>query len=220
LLEARVGTGAYAGLWRGLGVRNWVGVDISSHAIAHLQRRFPDGEFYVVDLGQPGKALEGKQFDLVTAIDVLYHVVDDSQFETALRWLASRVGEHGYLVVSDVFSDSPWGRRFPHVRRRPMEIYLRILEPFGLRLVDRQPVFAILADPVPDGRGRGNVLFLIWRALQKSIRMMPVGLRNTYGAMVVRAFYPIDWLVRRLMDMRGINLEIALFARQASGCSR
>jgi hypothetical protein len=165
-------------------------------------------------------ALEGRCLDLVAAMDVLYHIVDDVQFETALAWLASRVGEHGYLVVSDVFTDSPWGRRFAHVRRRPMEAYLQILELRGLRLVDREPVFAILGDPVPDGRGRGKTLFLIWRVLQKSIRMMPEGLRSAYGATVVRVFYPLDRLIRLMTDMRGINLELALFATEASGRSR
>jgi hypothetical protein len=94
-----------------------------------------------------------------------------------------------------------------------MEAYLQILEPCGLRPVDREPVFAILGDPVPDGRGRGRALFLIWRVLQKSIRMMPEGLRNTYGATVVRVFYPLDRLIRSMTDVSGINLEFALFAR-------
>jgi hypothetical protein len=220
LLEAGVGIGAYAGLWRELGVEEWVGVNISPRAVAYLRTRFPDGEFHVVDLARPEGALEGRCCDLVAAIDVLYHIVDDVQFEAALAWLASRVGEHGYLVVSDVFTDSPWGRRFAHVRRRPMEAYLQILEPCGLRPVDREPVFAILGDPVPDGRGRGKVLFWVWRVLQKSIRMTPEGLRSVYGATVVRVFYPLDQLIRSMTDMRGINLEIALFAREASGCSR
>jgi hypothetical protein len=101
-----------------------------------------------------------------------------------------------------------------------MEAYLQILEPCGLRPVDREPVFAILGDPVPDGRGRGKVLFWVWRVLQKSIRMTPEGLRSVYGATVVRVFYPLDQLIRSMTDMRGINLEIALFAREASGCSR
>jgi len=213
LLEAGVGIGAYAGLWRELGVREWVGVDISPRAVAYLRTRFPDGEFHVVDLAQPEGALEGRCFDLVTAIDILYHIVDGMQFETALAWLASRMGEHGYLVVSDVFTDSAWGRRSAHVRRRPLEAYLHILEPRGLHLVDREPVFAILGDPVPDRRGRGRALFLIWRVLQKSIRMMPEGLRNTYGATVVRVFYPLDRLIRSMTDVSGINLEFALFAR-------
>jgi SAM-dependent methyltransferase len=220
LLEAGVGTGAYAGLWRELGVEEWVGVDISPRAVAYLRTRFPGGEFHVADLARPEGALEGRCFDLVAAMDVLYHVVDDVHFETALAWLASRVGEHGYLVVSDVFSDSAWGRRFAHVRRRPMEAYLQIIEPCGLRLVDREPVFAILGDPVPDGRGRGRALFLIWRVLQKSVRMTPEGLRSAYGATVVRVFYPLDWLIRSMTNMRGINLEFALFARQASGRGR
>jgi hypothetical protein len=43
--------------------------------------------------------------------------------------------------------------------------------------------------------------------------MMPEGLRNTYGATVVRVFYPLDRLIRSMIDVSGINLEFALFAR-------
>lgn len=213
LLEAGVGTGAYAALWRELGVTQWVGVDISPLAIAHLRERFSGGEFHVIDLARPEGALEGRCFDVVAAIDVLYHIVDDAQFEVALGWLGKRVGEQGYLVVSDVFTDSPWGRRFPHVKRRAMEAYLQVLERCGLHLVDREPVFAILGDPVPDGHGRGGLLFLIWRVLQKSIRTMPDRVRNAFGANVVRLAYPMDQFIRALTDLRGVNLELALFAR-------
>lgn len=215
LLEAGVGTGAYAGLWRELGVMEWVGVDISKAAVATLRTRFPEGEFYVLDLARP-RSLGSRTFDLVTAIDVLYHIVADDDFESALTWLGRRVNEQGHLVVSDVFTDSPWGRRFPHVKRRPMVIYETILQPLGLRLVGREPVFSVLGDPVPDGSVRSRALFEAWRVIQKSIRMMPAAFRNGYGAGVVRVCAPIDRAIRRLTDTRGLNLELALFARQAA----
>ncbi|GIW56942.1 MAG: hypothetical protein KatS3mg082_3346 [Nitrospiraceae bacterium] len=213
LLEAGVGTGAYARLWRELGVTEWVGVDISGTAVATLRTRFPKGEFYVLDLARPGPVLGSRTFDLVTAIDVLYHIVADEDFETALVWLARRVGPRGHLVVSDVFTDSPWGRRFPHVKRRPMVAYQGILEPLGLRLVDREPVFSILGDSVPDGSVRGRMLYEVWRVIQKSIRMMPERFRSAYGAGVVRILFPFDRTICRLIDSRGIVLELAIFGR-------
>jgi 2-polyprenyl-3-methyl-5-hydroxy-6-metoxy-1,4-benzoquinol methylase len=220
LLEAGVGTGAYGRVWHELDVKRWVGLDISPHAITDLRHRFPNGEFHVVDIARPEIALEEKAFDLVTAIDVLYHIVDDGHFETAVRWLSSRVSDRGCLLVSDVFTEAPHGRRFAHVRRRPMEAYLAILEPLGLRLVDREAVFAILGDPVPDRNGRGNLLYLVWRVLQKSIRAMPRRMRNTYGKTVVWSLAPIDRLIRATTDVRGLNLELAIFAPKDSVFSR
>jgi len=220
LLEAGVGTGAYGPVWHELDVKRWVGLDISPHAIADLRHRFPNGEFHLADIARPQIALEEKAFDLVTAIDVLYHIVDDAHFETALRWLSTRVAERGRLLVSDVFTEAPHGRRFAHVRRRPMEAYLGILEPLGLRLVDREAVFAILGDPVPDRDGRGSLLFSAWRVLQKSIRMMPRRVRNTYGKTIVRSLAPIDRLIRATTDVRGLNLELAMFAPKDSALNR
>ncbi|MDW8468723.1 MAG: class I SAM-dependent methyltransferase [Burkholderiales bacterium] len=209
VLEAGVGTGAYGALWEQLGVNNWVGVDVSSVAVADLQTRFSWGSFHVLDLAKPQSALEGRSFDVVAAIDVLYHIVEDADFERALTWLATKLNKGGALVVSDVFTDSPWGRRFAHVKRRPLLAYERILEPLGLRLLDREPVFAILGDPVPDGRMRAWLLYQIWRLLQKSIRVAPRSLRNPYGAGVVKALWPIDRLISSTGWTRGINLELA-----------
>lgn len=212
LLEAGVGVGAYASLWHELGVVDWVGLDISSVAVEDLQKRFPHGEFHVTDITRPGTALEGKAFDVVVAIDVLYHIVEDDLFERALRWLASRTRNGGCFICSDVFTDSPWGGRFSHVKRRPLSVYERVLGPLGLRLVDREPVFAILGDPVPAGHWRrGWGLFSIWRVLQKSIRLMPERLKDIYGAAVVNAFLPVDTILRYSGVTRGINLELAFF---------
>jgi SAM-dependent methyltransferase len=217
VLEAGVGTGAYAGVWEELGVAQWVGLDISAVAVADLRARFPGGEFHVLDLGTPGGTLQERTFDLVTAIDVLYHIVEDEPFARALTWLGERVNRRGALVVSDVFTDSPWGRRFPHVKRRPISVYERILEPLGLKLVDREPVFAILGDPVPDGRRRSWFLYQAWRTLQKSIRVLPERLRNVYGATLVDVFWPLDRAITWAKWTRGINLEVAVFVRNVAG---
>lgn len=215
LLEAGVGVGAYAGLWQELGVVEWVGVDISSVAVTDLRTRFPQAELHVADITNPGPILEDKTFDLVAAIDVLYHIVEDRGFERALQWLANRARSGGFLIVSDVFTDSPWGRRFPHVKRRPLRAYEEILGPFGLRLVDREPVFAILGDPVPMGAWRqGWGLYTIWRVLQKSIRSVPDTFRDACGVAVVRLCLPLDGILRRAGATRSVNLELGLFARE------
>ena len=109
VLEGAVGVGAYAEIWGRLGAREWVGLDISSHAIQNLQRRFPKSEFHVADLTLPAVdvVLGDRSFGLVTAIDVLYHLVDEGPFARALRNLARRVCAEGYLLLSDVFCQPP-----------------------------------------------------------------------------------------------------------------
>lgn len=217
LLEAAVGVGAYAPLWQRLGVRRWVGLDIAEDAVAHCRKHFPNGEFRTLDLTSDrwrAETFPESGFDLVTAIDVLYHLVDDGMFETALRNLASRIRPGGALLVSDVFV--PRDRQIaPHVKRRSLETYQRVLGP-EMELLDREAVFAILADPVPRSGGHwvDHALLTGWRILAKTILIAPSAARDTLGAGAVWLAWPLDGLLRRLRLSRGVNIELALFRRR------
>src|SRR2546430_2132646 len=119
LLEAGVGVGAYEPLWRRIGVADWTGLDLSPTAVADLRGRFPAARFEVLDIGAGDWTALPGSFDLVTAIDVLYHVTDEPRFGRALAELGRRVAGGGALLVSDIFApqgDAP----VTHVKRRPL----------------------------------------------------------------------------------------------------
>jgi hypothetical protein len=219
VLEGAVGVGAYAPLWKKLGIERWVGIDLSETAVERLSHRFPDAEFAHVDLTARDETLRSvladEQFDLVTAIDVLYHIVDELEFTTALDGLAGRIAPGGYLLVSDVFSE----RRTqvaPHVLRRPLGQYEKLLSRRRVKLVAREPVFAILGDPVPRGgfHLRDFAMLGTWRVLSKLVRTMPERVRDPLGYGVARALVPMDGFLKRGGYSRGINLEFALFRQE------
>jgi SAM-dependent methyltransferase len=218
LLEGAVGVGAYGALWKKLGVQRWVGLDLSEDAVERLRRRFTADVFVQFDLttGEDGlrDAVQGELFDLVTGVDVLYHLTDEHHFAEALAALASRVTPGGALLLSDVFVDAPV-QIARHVLRRPMASYEAILGPRGFALAEREPVFAILGDPVPRrGIHRADVaLTVIWRLTSKLIRMVPGELRDAVGRTLARALTPIDDVLKRSGWLQGTNLELALFRR-------
>lgn len=222
VLEAAVGVGAYARLWNRLGAQSWTGVDISETAVEALRARHPTSSFLAADIsgaqfaaanmGPPGG------FDLVTAIDVLYHLVDGAAFESALRNLAQRVRPGGALLVSDVFC--PVERQIAsHVVRRPLSRYQDVLEPAGFRLAGRTAVFAVLGDPVvpPEPLPRHRAMWNVWRVAQKAVRTVPEFSRSVFGGGVALALWPLDSALRRLDWTRGTNLELALFVSDARG---
>ncbi len=216
LLEAAAGVGAYAQTWARLAVSRWTGLDISAEAVDHCRREFPWGRFFQQDIastGWPEEAGPGRSFDLVTAIDVLYHLVEDGAFEAAVANLAGRVRPGGLLLVSDVFV--PHDRQIAaHVKRRSLASYHRALGP-EMELIDREPVFSILADAVPRSAAHvpDHALLAAWRALAKTLVSAPRPLRNALGAAAVAAAWPLDGLLRRAGLARGVNLELALFRR-------
>jgi len=96
-----------------------------------------------------------------------------------------------------------------------MASYEAILGPRGFALAEREPVFAILGDPVPR-RGihwADVVLTVIWRLTSKLIRTVPGELRDTVGRTLARALTPIDDVLKRSGWFQGANLELALFRR-------
>jgi SAM-dependent methyltransferase len=214
VLEAASGVGAYARAWRRLEASVWVGLDISADAVAHCRRLYPAGQFLEQDLtAEDWPAIRGRAFDLVTAIDVLYHLVDEPAFEAALRNLASCVPLRGMLLISDVFV--PRDKQIaPHVRRRSLETYQKVLGP-DMVLVDREPVFAVLGDSVPRSPRRlaDHALLTAWKLIARSLLATPAALRDPVGAGLVAMAWPLDSLLRRTGMTRGVNLELALFRR-------
>lgn len=206
LLEAAVGVGAYAPLWQELGL-SWTGIDIAESAINDLRKRFPHDRFVTADLTVNCGTLSSEVFDVVTAIDVLYHIIDEGSFVRAIKNLAERVKPGGLLVISDVFPREAY-QRVPHVKRRPLRTYATALP--GFTIVAREPVFAVLGDPIRHGSIIDFALFTVWRFVSKTARTLPGA-----GGVVVRALVPLDAALRFTGISRGRNLELVAFRRVA-----
>jgi SAM-dependent methyltransferase len=219
LLEGGVGIGAYAPVWGKLQVQRWVGLDISSTAIEKMSKKFPEGEFHKADLCEGAEidaALGDAQFDLVTAIDILYHIIDDGSFLNALSNLASRVRPTGHFVASDIFCQNEC-MPARHVKRRSVTTYQSILKPRGFGLIAREQVFAVIGYSEIRLPGvRDKLLSAGWRATAKIVRTCPAGARNLVGTAAVHALKPWDAVLRGMGLGRGSNLELAIFQRTSS----
>jgi hypothetical protein len=216
LLEGGVGIGAYAPVWRKLQVQRWIGLDISGTAIEQMSKKFAWGQFRKADLCDGAEieaALGSSQFDLVTAIDILYHIVDDGSFRNALRNLSSRVRLTGHFVLSDIFCQKEC-MPAAHVKRRSLKAYETILKPLGFRLITREQVFAIIGHSEIRMAGMSDkLLSAAWRGTAKFVRTFPAGARNLVGTAAAYALKPLDAPLRGMGLGRGSNLELALFRR-------
>jgi SAM-dependent methyltransferase len=218
LLEGGVGIGAYAPVWCKAQVKRWTGLDISPTAIEYMTRQFPSGRFSTADLcnrEELEELLGESRFDLVTAIDILYHIVDDNNFAEALGNLARRVHPGCGFVISDIFCNQDL-RIAPHVKRRSLRTYVRVLEPLGFRLVEREQVFAVIGHSEVPPKGVADLFVsAAWRVSAKLIRECPTSARNAVGAAVVHGLAPVDSAIRYTGLTKGSNLELALFRRSS-----
>lgn len=78
------------------------GVDFSSFAIAFCKEH-RSGRYFCAPLE---KFRGGTLYDVVIAIDVLFHILDEQTWSSTLANLAALTRRSGSLIVTDVFGDS------------------------------------------------------------------------------------------------------------------
>jgi 2-polyprenyl-3-methyl-5-hydroxy-6-metoxy-1,4-benzoquinol methylase len=132
LLDAGCGPGAFCGTWLDLGYR-LTGVDFSRTAIDAARDAHPDAEFHVAPLDAP---LPGAPYDVVVCIDVLFHVVDDTTWERALRHLAGAAKRRAPIVIQETL-DQPQ-RITTHTRWRTTDHYARALAGLGMTIAHHE----------------------------------------------------------------------------------
>jgi SAM-dependent methyltransferase len=161
VLDIGTGTGFYVREWQQLGAGAVTGVDVSAAAIERLRGEIPEATFLAADVSDPIAEELGRGYDIVSAFDVLFHIVDDTRFARALDNLGRLTRAGGYLLLSDNFLHGETLRTDHQVSRTRVEID-RGLSAAGFEPVLRLPMFVLLNTPV-DSRSRLHRLF--WRGL-------------------------------------------------------
>ena len=138
VLDVGCGVGFFTAYYLGRGAEV-TGIDIAPTSVETLRGRHPGARFLLGDVSE--MTLDGT-WDVVNAFDVLYHIVDDARWETALRHLALAVAPGGLLLVTDTFSELP--ALAEHNRMRALDRYRAVLEGAGLELGGRYPTHVLL----------------------------------------------------------------------------
>jgi SAM-dependent methyltransferase len=216
VFEAGFGSGFYLNVWRGLGVRRLTGVDLSPRAVAGAKSRFPEYALLCGDISEP--LAVDTNFDVVTALDVLYHIVDDDRWQMACLQLCDLVKPGGHLVFTDKFPRNRAYQAFPHVRRRPLEWYDSVLADKRLFVKQVIPVFLLMDDALPVGKPTwlAKAAFVQWRAVAKGVRSLkgwPVA-RDALGYAIAILQLPIESIGIALLR-RTPNLEIVVATKEA-----
>jgi SAM-dependent methyltransferase len=146
VLDIGSGTGFYIDCWEKLGAKSITGVDITEHAVLELKKKFPNRNFAQMDIGESGVTLAEK-FDIVDSMDVLFHIVDDQRFDTAIHNIANLLKPGGLFIFSDNFLRAGTVRGEHQVSRSLAEIETA-LHAAGFRIESRRPFFVLMNAPV------------------------------------------------------------------------
>jgi SAM-dependent methyltransferase len=105
VLDIGSGTGFYVDRWKERGVRDITGLDLTQVVVDRLSTQHPEARFLRADIGLPldGVELEPASFDVISAFDIFFHIVDDAQFAQAFQNVAALLKPGGYFLWSDNF---------------------------------------------------------------------------------------------------------------------
>ena len=143
VLDVGSGVGFYVDYFLNQGARSVVGIDIAPSSVNLLRHQYPTGRFVLADIAGSVDSIGGP-FDIVSMMNVMFHVLDDERFDRALCNACGLLPPKGVLVVSDTFSRS-WIPRARHTRFRHLRSYEPILAGQGMTTVAILPVYYVLS---------------------------------------------------------------------------
>jgi SAM-dependent methyltransferase len=222
LLDVGVGGGAYIPFWKMMGVKEYVGVDITSTSIMALRDRYPEWKFIradISDLTTPDKLSEFTRdgfFDIVTLFDLLFHIVDGETFIRAITNVSHLVKAGGYVLISDSFCSVPWGP-FYHEYHRPYQDYAQHLLCNSLQIIHIQPIFVIMTPPLYSDSRRGYKLvdMLINRTLGVISRLTSSRATEWVNHFFGATLYAINLLLLGV-DKQGRSLKYLVVRKNKS----
>jgi SAM-dependent methyltransferase len=191
VLDIGSGTGFYAGLWKELGVKSVTLTDIAGVAAERLQDRFPDSVCRQLDIADALPPwLQGRQFDIVSAFAVLFHILEDERYARAIENVARLLRPGGVFVLSENFLHGPT-LRSPHQVSRRLEDTTRLLQGASFKIKLRAPVFVLMNYPVDT---RSKALVKLW-----TLAMLPAQVFKVLGHVWGAALYPLEWVLTALL---------------------
>lgn len=219
VFDAGFGEGVYLNYWQHQGASAVSGLDFSARAVESAQARHPGFQLRQGDLSSSQDLAGLGKFDVVHAVDVLYHIVDDFKWAAAIGNLVSLVDTNGVFVCSDKFPANGHYQPMQHVRRRSLDLYRQVLSVHGFEVVRRNPVFVLMDDPIRCGSHPmlGSLSHLQWKVLTKLVRMATVSpaLHGLVANIVAHLQLPAERVLLRLLK-ESPNLEI-IVARRVTG---
>jgi len=186
VLDVGSGTGHYVREWLRAGAGTVTATDLTAIAIERLRHAFPGVPALRFDASSPTRPPELRQYDVVSAFDVLFHIVDDDAWKRALRNCHALCRPGGYFVVSDVLLRRQ-RQAVPHMVSRTLTEVHDALQEAGFVVVDRRPMFVVMNYPADAGR----IARLAWSAMAA-----PSMVSEAYGGLLGRLLFPLE---RRLV---------------------
>lgn len=105
VLDLGSGSGHWIDFFRSLGSSKTVGIDVSLSAVDFLKNKYRGNSDVVIHYGKVSEILDklNEVFDLVNAIGIMFHIVDDSEWTNTIISVAKALRKDGLFIVGGHF---------------------------------------------------------------------------------------------------------------------
>lgn len=187
VLDVGSGTGFWVEAWKSLGVKALTASDLTNVASERLRALYPGCRVQRLDISsEDAVEILDDRYDLISAIDVLFHITSDDAYTAALSNISRALKPGGYFLFSENLPHHGLPRSNTQVNRT-LEKVSELLASVELRIVKRVPMFVLMNRPF-DTRWQHAAWF--WGFFMKPLVFLP-WLGNLYGAML----YPLECLL-------------------------
>ena len=140
VLDIGTGLGHWIDFYTEINARSVMGIDfarLSIEILAKKYRNFRNVSLKQVDIGSSEINIEGK-FDVINAIGIFFHIVDDSRFSQAIQNLRKVSHKDSILIVSGFFPDEGWREESRQIRS--LDTYQQLLSQNGFKILELRKI--------------------------------------------------------------------------------
>ncbi|MBA3564599.1 MAG: class I SAM-dependent methyltransferase [Gammaproteobacteria bacterium] len=105
VLDIGSGAGHWIDFYKSLGSASTIGVDVSRLSTEYLRNKYKDHSDVTILHGKASEILAGldAKFNIVSAIGVMFHIVDDVEWIATIKMIARSLQPKGLLIVGGHF---------------------------------------------------------------------------------------------------------------------
>jgi SAM-dependent methyltransferase len=183
------GTGFYLEIWKQVGVSSITGCDLTEIAVARLESALPWARILRLDIGDPLPASEMGRYDIVSAFDVLFHIVEETQYERAIGNVCALLRPGGLLVFSELLVRNG-ARQAEYMVCRPLKEVTALLAATGFEVLCRVPMFVLMEEPLDSASQ--------WYRFFWKLMTYPVKRSDLAGFVIGGMLYPLELILTKV----------------------
>ena len=148
ILDLGSGTGFWIDFYSHMHPKAITGIDITKKSVNELQRRYPQYDFKRLDIGATGFEAS-EPYDLLNTFDVLYYIIEEGNFERAIKNISKAASPGAYILITDTLVDFLPRKEPVYSKHRAYERYVEVLGRNGVDILKVIPVNYLLKKPLP-----------------------------------------------------------------------